>query len=223
MKDPSPTGPLFSRRGFERAEGRWSTREGKDPAPHPRPCVACCHRGSGRRGTVVGHTQDADRSAPGAAAGAVRGRPALGPRGPSRLAAVRRRAGEPVRLYVTVVTLAGVLLTAWLIVAGRFHPDAFVAGTLWPGDARRLMFAAVVLIGELFSLTVPRRDAHAAVTTSPTLAFGLLLGWGVGWALVALVGSAVIADVVRRKPLRKVFFNAGQYALAIGVSGLVYQ
>src|SRR5205085_11265663 len=71
-------------------------------------------------------------------------------------------------------------------------------------------------------VAVPRGNYTGEITTSTTFAFGLVLGWSVGWGVLALVGSSIIADLVRRKPFRKVLFNAGQYALAIGAAGLVY-
>ncbi|MFN2544096.1 MAG: sensor histidine kinase [Actinomycetota bacterium] len=125
-------------------------------------------------------------------------------------------------LYVGLVGAAGGALTLWLVLSDRFHLDVIAPGVFWPGGARRLMFAAFVLLSELLPLTIPRGTDTEEVTTSSTFAFGLVLGWGVGWGVTALVASTVIADLIRRKPPRKIVFNAGQYALAIGAAGVTY-
>src|SRR5437764_8709885 len=165
MTDRALRGPSPSEERPEWAEGRWSSREGKDPAPHPRPCVARCHRGSGRCRTVVGHTNDSRGGAPGSTPGAFRGpAPRTVRRAGSRRTLVKVWAGEPVRLYVTVVALAGVALTVWLIAGGRFRFEGFSRNSFWPGDIRPLMFASFILIGELFSLQVPRGNDTADLT-----------------------------------------------------------
>jgi signal transduction histidine kinase len=127
-----------------------------------------------------------------------------------------------IRLYVAAVALAGAGLIVFLTLTDRFHLDVIAPGVSWPGGTRRYMFAAFILMSELLPLTIPRGNDTEEVTTSTTFAFGLALGWGVGWGLTALVCSTIIADLVRRKPARKIFFNAGQYALSIGAAGITY-
>src|SRR5213076_2430044 len=135
----------------------------------------------------------------------------------ARLSQLRPLGLETIKLYVALVASAGVALFVFLILAGRFDFSAEAPGVYWPGGLRRVMFALFVLLGELIPITVPRGNDTEEITTSTTFAFGLLLGWGVAWGMTALV-----ADIVRQKPMRKILFNAGQYALAIGGAGLVY-
>jgi signal transduction histidine kinase len=145
---------------------------------------------------------------------------------PSRLTAsptLRRRFGlEPIQLYVGMVALAGAAFVALLVAAGRFHLNVLTPGVSTPGGLRRIVFAGFVLLAELMPVTVPRSNDTEEITTSTTFAFALVLGWGVGWGVTSLVVASIIADCVRRKPLRKILFNAGQYALAIGAAALVY-
>ena len=140
----------------------------------------------------------------------------------ARLSQLRPLGLETIKLYVALVASAGVALFVFLILAGRFDFSAEAPGVYWPGGLRRVMFALFVLLGELIPITVPRGNDTEEITTSTTFAFGLLLGWGVAWGMTALVVASLVADIVRQKPLRKILFNAGQYALAIGGAGLVY-
>jgi len=140
----------------------------------------------------------------------------------ARLAQLRPLGLETIQVYVGLVALAGAGLIAALSLMGQFHFDVVAPGMYWPGGLRRIMFSVFVLLAELLPITVPRGNDTEEITTSTTFAFGLVLGWGVGWAVTSLVGATIVADLVRRKPLRKIFFNAGQYALAIGGAGVVY-
>ena len=140
----------------------------------------------------------------------------------ARLAQLRPFGLETIQLYVGMVALAGAVMIGLLILGHRYHMNVVAPGVMWPAGLRKVMFAVFVLLAELLPVTVPRGNDTEEITTSTTFAFGLVLGWGVGWGVSSLVGATIIADIVRRKPLRKIFFNAGQYALAIAGAGLVY-
>jgi signal transduction histidine kinase len=140
----------------------------------------------------------------------------------ARLSQLRPFGLETIQLYVALVVVAGCALVSALVLLHRFDLEAVAPGSDGPGGLRRIMFAVFVLLAELLPLTVRRGDDTEEITTSTTFAFGLVLGWGVGWGVISLVGATIVADIVRRKPLRKIFFNAGQYALAIGGTGVVY-
>jgi len=129
---------------------------------------------------------------------------------------------ETIQVYVGIVALAGFALVVALALTGRFDLSVDGPGGFWQGGLGSIVFVVFVLLGELLPVTVPRSNDTEEITTSTTFAFALILGWGVGWGITALVGASIIADCVRRKQLRKILFNAGQYTLALGCAGLVY-
>ena len=95
-------------------------------------------------------------------------------------------------------------------------------GHLWrPGHHELLVFGMCALLGELVPLKVYRRGAEGETTTSTTFAVALLIAGGPKAALVGLLGANLIADLVRHKPARKIAFNLAQYAISVGVAGLV--
>lgn len=124
---------------------------------------------------------------------------------------------EPVERYAAAVVALGVILLAAI---------ALIEGTA--GDVLRRgtgLYAALggaVLIGELFPIRVRRGEVVHEITTSTTFAFALMLGWGTASGIAALVVASSVADIVQRKSPLKVAFNASQYAISLGVAGLVF-
>jgi diguanylate cyclase (GGDEF)-like protein len=84
-----------------------------------------------------------------------------------------------------------------------------------------VLLAGGVLLGELLPLKIPRRGEHEELTVSTTFAFALLLLAGLWPAVAAQSAASVVEDVVSRKPLWRITFNVGQYALSLGAAGLV--
>jgi diguanylate cyclase (GGDEF)-like protein len=125
---------------------------------------------------------------------------------------VRRVA--PVRLFCGAVALAGgaLLVAVALTTDGDRLRDAQTVSAL---------LAAGVLLGELLPLKIPRRGEDEELTVSTTFAFALLLVAGLGPALAAQSVASVVQDVVSRKPLWRIAFNVGQYALSLGAASLV--
>ena len=116
------------------------------------------------------------------------------------------------RPFVALVTAAGFALVG--VVLLRSGAD-LVDGL----DARVALFAAAILVAELFPLDIPGRQGQ--VTFSTTFAFALLLIDGTEVVIVTHVLCVVVADVIRRRPLQKLLFNAAQYALSWGAAGAV--
>jgi diguanylate cyclase (GGDEF)-like protein len=113
------------------------------------------------------------------------------------------------RAFVRYVALTAALAGLALIAVGT-RAD-------WQLDKPALfwLLAALVIVGELLPIPVPRRHGLAKVTISTAFAFAILLRFGVAQATVVYVVSVVIADSVERVAPLKVLFNASQYALAI--------
>jgi diguanylate cyclase (GGDEF)-like protein len=114
--------------------------------------------------------------------------------------------------FVALVSTAGFALVAVILVrAGDELLDRL--------DARLALFAAAILVAELYPLDIPGRQAQ--LTFSTAFAFALLLADGTEAVVVTSVVCVLVADLVRRRQLRKIVFNAGQYALSWGAAGAV--
>jgi diguanylate cyclase (GGDEF)-like protein len=83
------------------------------------------------------------------------------------------------------------------------------------------IFVVVVVVLESFSIRLPAGQDDSEVTTSTTFGYALLLIEGVGPAAVAFAAGAAANGLTHRKPWFKTAFNAGQFAIAAVVSGMV--
>ena len=117
-----------------------------------------------------------------------------------------------VRLLVGVAVVAGaaVLIGGAVAVAGDplERPDIVA------------LLAAGMLLAELFPLQIPGREEETSFSTAFTLA--LLVTHGPAVTVLVATAALVAADLVRRRELVKVAYNAGQYALSWGAAGLVF-
>jgi signal transduction histidine kinase len=86
------------------------------------------------------------------------------------------------------------------------------------------LFAILLVLGECFPITAPRRDEAEAeeITTSTTFAFALLILYGTGPACIALAVASAIGDLRQHKSIWKTLYNVSQYMLALGAAGAVY-
>jgi diguanylate cyclase (GGDEF)-like protein len=116
--------------------------------------------------------------------------------------------------YVAVVIALGAIAVGGVLAFGDPLHAPF-------GEYELLLFAACALLGELFPLRVYTRGAEGATTMSIAFAMALLIAGGIEVGLAGLLLASLIADVVMRKPARKVAFNLAQYALAVVAAGLV--
>jgi diguanylate cyclase (GGDEF)-like protein len=116
------------------------------------------------------------------------------------------------RAYAAAITLAG---GAAIAAAGVVDP------AVPTGDWRWWLFAALVLLGELAPIDVPRRQGYDRVTVSTAFGFAGLLLFGLFPALLAYVGACAVADAVGRLAPLKLLFNAAQYGLSLAAAGVV--
>jgi diguanylate cyclase (GGDEF)-like protein len=126
----------------------------------------------------------------------------------------RAKRFQPLDLYVTAIILVGGACVARLGIDGASELSLL----LTPEVA---IFAIFALAGEFVPLKVFTRGAEGEVTTSTTFAMATMLAAGPLAAFVALAGANLLADGLRRKPLKKVAFNIAQYGITIAASGLV--
>ena len=115
--------------------------------------------------------------------------------------------------YLAVVTVCGAALLVGLLLTAD-----------WPGAVADPLFWWMVVFavaGELVPLRVPFRGDFHQITLSTTAVFVVLVRFGPGAAAGVQVAVSVVDDVVHRKPLFKLAFNAAQYTLAVATAGAV--
>jgi diguanylate cyclase (GGDEF)-like protein len=126
---------------------------------------------------------------------------------------MRLRPRSALQWYIRTV-ISGGLLGLGLVTA--LEPRA-----LWDHPATFLMFAALVVLGEMFPIQISIGNQSQDVTTSTTFTFALLLVLGPGPAAVAQAVASFVCDTKQRKPYWKRAFNVAQYSLAILAAGAV--
>ena len=120
------------------------------------------------------------------------------------------------RWYVAIVTSAALLTVAALV-------------PLVDGDRLRqesgavVLFALLLFAGQLVPIPIPLRREMKELDISSTFGFALIPLAGVGVAVLVFAACSVAADLVHRKSLVKLVFNAAQYVLAVGAAGAVYE
>ncbi|MCW2567382.1 MAG: cph1 [Mycobacterium sp.] len=115
------------------------------------------------------------------------------------------------RLYVLgTVAAAVVVLTRALADVGRHDLPA----SFW-------MVAGLVLLGELRPLLISRAAGSDGVVLSTTFVFAALLQWGLGAAVALQLAGVLLADVLRRRALRRTVLTCARYTLSWGAAQLV--
>ena len=117
---------------------------------------------------------------------------------------------QALRSFVAIVSAAGIALVGAVVL--RAPGD--LLGRL---DALLVLFAVAILVAELFPLDIPGHEGQA--TFSTTFAFALLLAEGTAVVILTHVVCVVLADLLRRRSIEKLVFNAAQYALSWGAAG----
>ena len=107
--------------------------------------------------------------------------------------------------YIAVVTVLGIGVLGWSL--GQIA-DVEPTLLLW-------VFAACVIVAELFPVNVLLRGREGEILISTSFAFAMLVTFGPGAAIPTLALGAVIADAVARKRLSRLLFNVGQYSLSL--------
>ena len=138
------------------------------------------------------------------------GRPAPASRGRAR-APSRRLA----RLLILVVTGAGVVVVArQLPAAVHWGPDRALAAAA---------LAVATMVGELFPLHFRHRTETETFSVTDVIWTAALLLTPGSVLLLSVVAGVLLSQVVRRLPIEKVAFNAGQFVLAMWAAELVFR
>src|SRR6266498_6168208 len=102
----------------------------------------------------------------------------------------------PLRVYVAATSAAGLSLVVLLAVRGGLRAAATAPTAYW-------LLVGLLIASELASITVPRRDKAYSFTISTTFAVALLLGWGLGAAVVAYAVASVVGEIGRASCRKK--------------------
>ena len=129
------------------------------------------------------------------------------------MAAVIRRF-DTLNLYVATVVATGLSMLVWLLITKT--PQA-----LEHADLLFWIFLACVIVAEQVPINISVRGQDGEIVTSAAFAVAILLTYGQGAAVPALAAGALISDIMRRKPLQRIAFNVTQYAISIGVAGML--
>lgn len=124
------------------------------------------------------------------------------------------------------------LFIAGIVIAGGISAAQLDWGSVGSLPAEYFFSIAVLILLSLFSevLSLPLEVGSSAgerTSTSTSISFipvlvGVIL-FGPAAALLLMLTAGVTAEViVRKKPAIKVFFNAGQWALACGLGGIAF-
>ena len=118
------------------------------------------------------------------------------------------------KLFVVAVVAVGGGCLAWTVAAQT--PDALAHAPLllW-------VLVACVVVAELVPINVVLRGQEGELLTSTAFGFATLIAFGPGAAVPALCLASVIGDASRRKPVERLLFNLGQYAVALTAAGAV--
>ncbi len=101
-----------------------------------------------------------------------------------------------------------------------------MAGTplSWLADdpAVFLVLAALIFVGELRPITVPRGDGSDQITISRTFALALVLIGPLALAVVVQAVAVMVEDLRTRKPVEKVLFDIAQYTITLCAARAVF-
>jgi len=117
-------------------------------------------------------------------------------------------------LYVTFVVATGAACALIVLGTGFETLDQFL-------DPELALFALCALVGELVPLKVHTRGSEGEVTTSTCFALALMLAGGPAVGMAGLLAASIIADTINGKQVKKIAFNAAQYAISVGVASLL--
>jgi diguanylate cyclase (GGDEF)-like protein len=119
------------------------------------------------------------------------------------------------RRYITVVSVLGLAALVAMVALGDL-PRLLAAD-----DARVWVFVVCLIAGEFLPMRLVHHGLEGEITTSSTFAMALLLTAGMPLTVLAMAIAVFAVDVNLRKPVGRIAFNVGQYALTVLASGLV--
>ena len=116
------------------------------------------------------------------------------------------------KVYIGIVAASAIALLVYLIPSLPSFSDRWSAF---------IFFLVISIFAEFIPVELPK-GGH--ITIGFPIDFVLILVYGPALAMVVTALGAIIAETIEKKvSLYKIIFDAAQYALTVGVAGLVYQ
>ena len=117
------------------------------------------------------------------------------------------------KIYIGVITVATIALFIYLI------PSLPSLSNIWPV---LIFFLAISVFAEFIPVDLPM---GGGMSIGFPIDFVLILVYGPALAMIVTVLSGFIAEIMGRRVSSwyKILFNVSQFALSIGIAGLVYQ
>jgi len=116
------------------------------------------------------------------------------------------------KIYIGVITASAIALFIYLIPSLPSLPN------MWPV---LIFFLAISVFAEFIPVDLPMAGS---ITIGFPIDFVIILVYGPALAMSISAISAVISEALEKKTSRhKIIFNASQYALSVGIAGIVYQ
>jgi diguanylate cyclase (GGDEF)-like protein len=126
---------------------------------------------------------------------------------------VRRNRPSTLALYTAVITAAGAAVL----------PVTVAFSGLPPLTTQTAVLLLALLLSDVLVLH-PFAGKNEVTSNASAFAFALFLTEGTTAAALGMALGSVVSDVLRKTPSRdKILFNAGQYVLAWGAAGLVFE
>jgi diguanylate cyclase (GGDEF)-like protein len=121
-----------------------------------------------------------------------------------------------VRRYCALVSLVGCATVALLAVTIPLDLRYITRHPLSFG-----FLSAGVLLGEMLPVKIPRRGDDEEIVLSTSFSLALLMAGGLGPALIVQSAASAIQDLLSGRPLWRIRFNLGQYALSLAAALMV--
>src|SRR5215469_12101055 len=122
------------------------------------------------------------------------------------------RAGSPLWIHMTLVTVVGASVFALCVAMTMHVPELAEHPLFW-------VLAAMIVLGEIWPIVTPGRSALEAPVASVTFSFAALIAWGVPIAVLMRATATMLVFLGRGKALHRAGFNAAAATLSLAAGG----
>jgi diguanylate cyclase (GGDEF)-like protein len=126
------------------------------------------------------------------------------------------RVGSPLWIHLTIVIAAGAAVFAFAL---SFLPRSGLS--MLTAHPLFWVLAFMIVLGEIWPITVPGRSSTEAPIVSITFTFGALIAWGLPVAVLLWTTSTVVTGLAQRKAVHRALFNAAASTLGMFAAGIV--
>jgi diguanylate cyclase (GGDEF)-like protein len=125
------------------------------------------------------------------------------------------RVGSPLWIHLTVVTAVGAAVFGYAMTDLGGLSSLIKTPLFW-------VLSVMIVLGEVWPVTIPRRASTDAPITSISFSFAALIVWGLPVGVLVWGTSTLVAHfLVQRRAVHRAVFNAAVAALGMAAAGLV--